>query len=111
VMFPGNPAVYIRSVAFRPCLATGLASCGKLFILNDYTMMRWICQIYMHKFIRLRKGSPGSVLKPDFHFVLQEFFDGGNRHLTPVKDAGRQGRFGRGVGKDLQEMVRSTGSA
>jgi hypothetical protein len=24
-MFPGNPAVYIRSVAFRPCLATGLA--------------------------------------------------------------------------------------
>ena len=57
------------------------------------------------------KGMTGPALEPDFHLVLQEFFNSGNRHLTAVKDAGRQGRFGCGFGKDLQEMVCATGPA
>jgi hypothetical protein len=67
-MFPGNPAVYIRSVAFRPCLATGLA------ILREV--------IY---FIRLYDDEWGLS---NFREATKESF--GSVKIGPVANADRQ---------------------
>ena len=149
MMFPGNPAVYIRSVAFRPCLATGLALLREVTyfkrLYDDVSGLSNFRETIRESFGSVKIGPvamsfrskngriawcsvakqgpvcrnlsarerdhPAQFSEPDFHFVLQEFFNSGNRHLTAVKDAGRQGRFGCGFGKDLQEMVCTTGSA